>query len=93
MKVMMCWLVTGRRGQTVSFMVICTPRTSFCQLVNFLQISSSFKFAGKSAGLVIERLRVGIPAEAKGEISSPEVTLCADSYSVSVPPPCYRSST
>ena len=34
---------------------------------------------GKSAGLVIERLRVRIPAGAAGEISSPELTLCADS--------------
>ena len=28
-----------------------------------------------------------------GEFSSPELTLCADSYSVSVPPPCYHSGT
>ena len=35
---------------------------------------------------MIERLRVRIPAEAAGEFSSPESTLCADSYSVSVPP-------
>ena len=31
---------------------------------------------GKSAGLVIERLRVRIPAGAAGEFSSPELTLC-----------------
>ena len=48
------------------------------------------QLAGYSAGLVIERLRVRIPA---GEFSSPEFTLCADSYSVSVPPSCYRSGT
>ena len=36
---------------------------------------------------MIERLRVRIPAGAAGEFSSPELTLCADSYSVSVPPP------
>ena len=47
----------------------------------------------KSAGLVIERLPVQIPAEAAGEFSSPELTLCADSYSVSVPPLYYRSGT
>ena len=35
---------------------------------------------------MIERLRVRIPAEAAGEFSSPESTLCADSYSVFVPP-------
>ena len=48
---------------------------------------------GKGAGLVIERLRVPIPAGTSGEFSSPEFTLCADSYSVSVPPPCYRNGT
>ena len=47
----------------------------------------------KCAGLVIERLRVRIPAGAAGEISSPESTLCADSYSVDIPPPYYRSDT
>ena len=35
---------------------------------------------------MIERLRVRTLAEAAGEFSSPELTLCADSYSVSVPP-------
>ena len=40
-----------------------------------------------------ERLRVRIPAEAAGEFSSPESTLYAESYSVSVPSPCYRSGT
>ena len=29
-------------------------------------------------------------AGAVGEFSSPELTFCADSYSVSDPPPCYR---
>ena len=36
---------------------------------------------------MIESLRVRILAGAVGEFSSPELTLCADSYSVSVPPP------
>ena len=45
------------------------------------------------AVLGIERLRVRIPAEAAGEFSSPESASCADSYSVSVSPPCYRSGT
>ena len=36
---------------------------------------------------MIQRLRVRIPAGAAGEFSSPELTLCADSYSVCVPPP------
>ena len=48
---------------------------------------------GKSAGLVIERLRVRIAAGAAGEFSSPGLILCADSYSVSVPSPCYCSGT
>ena len=39
-----------------------------------------------NAGLVIERLQVRIPARAAGEISSPKLTLCADSYSMSVSP-------
>ena len=51
------------------------------------------QLVGKSAGLVIERLRVRIPAGAAGKFSSPELTLCADSYSVFVPPLCYRSGT
>ena len=42
---------------------------------------------------MIERLRVRIPAGAAGEFSSLESTLCADSYSVSVPPLCYCSGT
>ena len=35
---------------------------------------------------MIERLRARMPAGAAGEFSSPEFTLCADSYSLSVPP-------
>ena len=41
---------------------------------------------GKSAGLLIKRLQVRIPAGAAEEFSSLELTLCADSYLVSVPP-------
>ena len=33
------------------------------------------------------KVRVRIPAGAAGEFSSPELTFCADSCSVSVPPP------
>ena len=52
-------------------------------------------FVGRSAEIVIERLRVRFPAGAAGEFSSSLLTLCADSYSVFVPPPppCYRSGT
>ena len=45
----------------------------------------------KSAGLVIERLRVRTPAPR--EFSSPELTLCDDSNLVYVPSSCYRSGT
>ena len=38
----------------------------------------------------IERLPVQIPVGAAGEVSSLESTLCAGSYSVSVPPLGYR---
>ena len=41
----------------------------------------------KSAGLVSERLRVRIPAGAAREYSSPELSLCDDSYSLSVSSP------
>ena len=59
-------------------------------------MSSTWESRGSSciwsnAGLVFERLRVRIPAGAAGEFSSPELTLCADSYSVSVLPPCLLS--
>ena len=40
-----------------------------------------------------ERLRVQIPAEAAGEFSSPELTLYAESYSVSIPSLYYGSGT
>ena len=33
------------------------------------------------------------PGSRAGEFSSPELTLCADTYSVSVPPPCYPSKS
>ena len=42
------------------------------------------------AGLAIGRLRFRFPTGALGELSSPELTFCADSYSVSVPPPVIR---
>ena len=34
-----------------------------------------------------------MPADAADEFSSQELTFCADSYSVFVPPPYYRSGT
>ena len=59
-------------------------------LSRFISLS---QLVGKSAGFVIERFRVRIPAGGAGEFPSPELTLCADSYLVSVPPPSYRSGT
>ena len=62
-----------------------------CTLLNrWAPLGRSGQLVGKSTGLVIERLPGRIPAGAAGEFSSPELTLCIDSYSVSVPPPCYR---
>ena len=52
----------------------------------YLGVTCHLQFWQKDRGLVIERLRVRIPAGAAGEFSSPELTLCADSYLVSVPP-------
>ena len=43
--------------------------------------------------LVIERLRVQVPAGAVEEFSSPELTFYADSCSMSIPTPCCRSGT
>ena len=51
----------------------------------------SWLVVGMSTKLMIERLRVWILAEAVGEFSSPELTLFADSYLVSIPPLCYHS--
>ena len=51
------------------------------------------QLAGKGVRLMIKKLRIPILAEVAEEFSSPDLTLCADSFSVSVPPPCYRSGT
>ena len=42
---------------------------------------------------LFKRLRVRNLAGAAGEFSFPGLTFCADSYSMSAPPPCYRSGT
>ena len=60
--------------------------------ITLLSGSGLGQLVGKSARLVIE-LRVRITAGAAGEFSSPELSLYAVSYSVSVPPLCYRSGT
>ena len=56
-------------------------------------ISSLIQFLLKSAGLMIERLRVPILAGVVREFSSLESALGADSYSVSVPSLCYCTGT
>ena len=63
-----------------------------CAFLRFYVTEPGY-LVGKSAGLVIERLRVRILAGAMREFCPPELTLCADSYSVFVPPTCYRSGT
>ena len=50
------------------------------------ELQSNRMACRKRVGLVIERLRVQVPAGAAGEFNSPELNFCADSYSVSVPP-------
>ena len=55
--------------------------------------SAGLLLVGQSAGLLNERVRVQIPAGMAGKFSFPELTLCADSYSVSVVPPCYCKGT
>ena len=66
---------------------------AFQHAFNAMLAGEQGRLVGKSDGLVIERLRVRIQAAEAGEFSSPESTLRADSYSVSVPLPCYRSGT
>ena len=69
-------------------------RATMAFIVELVQCpGESGQLVCKSAGLVIERLRFRTPAGVAGVFSSPESTLCADSYSVSVLYPCYRSST
>ena len=48
------------------------------------------QLVGQSAGLVIERLRVRIPAGAAGEFSSPELTLHTDLFDVRSTPVLLR---
>ena len=57
-----------------------------CMFRMVLSSALEVRTYGKSAGLVIKRLQGQISAGAVGEFSSPELTLCADSYSVSVRP-------
>ena len=44
-----------------------------------------YRFSDVVGRFSIERLQIRIPTGAAGEFSSPGLTLCADSYSVSVP--------
>ena len=62
-----------------------------CVDVAYIWYRELGELVGKSARLMIERLLVRILAGAAGEFSSPELTLCAGSCSVSVPPLCYCS--
>ena len=49
-------------------------------LTFYMYILGQGWLSGYSAGLVIERSRVRIPAGAAGKFSSPGSTFCADSY-------------
>ena len=59
----------------------------------FVCIGSRDSLLVRAPDFTIERLPVRIPAGAGKELSSPELTLRADSYFGSVPPPCYCSGT
>ena len=71
------------------------------EIVLFTDLEWGGGGTGGGSGIVrlVERrtrdrwLQVRIPAGAAGAFSPPESTLCADSYSVSDPPPFYRSGT
>ena len=75
----------------VPSLILYSNNCSLLQLIAVIRLVVSRGAAGtacwQSAGLVIERLPVRIPAGAAGEFSSPVLTLCADSYSVPVLPP------
>ena len=66
-------------------------KTVFLQFSNVSFHKVDLKGAGIacwwSPGLVIKRLWVRIPAAAARFLFSPELTLCADSHLVSIPPP------
>ena len=71
-----------------------TPYSTFNCTDDNLFVVRNVKWSKiQDAGLVIEKLRARIPAGTAGDCSSPELTLCVDCYSVSVPPPCYLSGT
>ena len=83
-----CCLKKGLTGFFFNLLfLLCTPRN---RAIGHKVYASDAKTAGivcrQSAGLVIERLRVRVSAGTEGEGSSPEITFCADSYSVSAPP-------
>ena len=64
--------------------------TNFLSVIFFLILGKTWGSESLSwwtVGLVIGRPRFRYPAGAAGEFSPPELTLCAASYSVSVPPP------
>ena len=73
--------------------VSCAKPGNFCSCKEPHFLHSQQDSLLVSAGLMIKRLRVRVPARVVGEFSSPESTLCADSHSVSVLPPCYCSGT
>ena len=54
--------------------------------ISSLRLTMPWIACRQRARLMIERLQVQMMAEVAGEFSSPELTLCANYYSVSIPP-------
>ena len=89
------WTLTGLAHQSVRGWVEVSYRA--CQAQRHLKDQSEFCRHKCVRNLtvfcnVLERLKGRILAGAAGKFSSPELTLCADSYLVSVRSPCYHSS-
>ena len=70
---------------------------SSCQLHHFLLPGVSVRgwdsLLVRVLGSGLKGCKFESPQEQGENFFSPELTLCADSYSVSVPPPCYHSGT
>ena len=82
-----CWICLTDSIKKTTIVTECESESRCAALIGLLNLFGRERekeriASGWSAGLVIERLRVQIPAGAVGEFSSPESTFCADSYSV-----------
>ena len=79
---------------TSHIMCLCTVYWSPCHVpvLSMPLVHGSEERGMGMAWLQSDGLKVRVLAEAVGECSSPETAFCADSISVSIPPPCYRSN-